>query len=291
MPSMNLLQTSTGPIAYDIRGEGHPVVLLASGGHDHRDYDELRELLPPRFQSIAPDWPAHGDSPPGEGPATETRFADITEELVAALAPDGAVVVGNSVGGYAATRLAIRHPDLVRGLVIIDAGGFEGRSLKSRLFNGLMGRPWFLRGIYPSFSKRYMRPRTAADRRAREAAIATTRGDPGLRAVSELWRSFSLASHDLLDGALTITAPTLILWGRHDPVLPVKVARQLAAAMPDARLAEFDTGHVPHTTDPAGVAAHLVPFLDAAFNVSSPIPDSPSGSGEHPERSALSGHG
>jgi pimeloyl-ACP methyl ester carboxylesterase len=288
MRPVQLVQTSTGPIAYDIQGEGHPVVLLASGGHDRRDYDELRELLPPRFQSIAPDWPAHGDSPPGDGPATETRFADITEELVAALAPDGAVVVGNSVGGHAAARLAIRRPDLVRGLVIIDGGGFEGRSLKSRLFNGLMARPSFLRAIYPSFSKRYMRPRTAADRRAREAAIATTRGDPGQRAVSELWRSFNSPSHDLLDEARTITTPTLILWGRHDPVLPVKVARQLAAAMPHATLAEFDAGHVPHTTDPAGVAAQLVPFLDTAFNVSPPIVAR--SSGERPERSALPGH-
>ena len=285
---MHLVQTSTGPIAYDIRGEGRPVVLLASGGHDHCDYDELRELLPPRFQSIALDWPAHGGSPRGHGPATETRFADITEEFVAALAPEGAVVVGNSVGGYAAARLAIRRPDMVRGVVIIDGGGFEGRSLKSRVFNGLMGRPWFLRGIYPSFSKRYMRPRTAADHRAREAAIATTRRDPGLRAVSELWRSFNSPSHDLLDAALTITAPSLILWGRHDPVLPVKVARKLAAAIPDAQLAEFDAGHVPHATDPAGVAAQLVPFLDAAFNVTSPRADSPSD--ERPQRLALPGH-
>ena len=62
-PTPHLVQTSTGPIAYDIRGEGQPVVFLASGAHDHHDYDELRDLLPPRFQSIALDWPAHGGSP------------------------------------------------------------------------------------------------------------------------------------------------------------------------------------------------------------------------------------
>ena len=176
---------------------------------------------------------------------------------------------------------------MVRGIVIIDGGGFEGRSLKSRVFNGLMGRPWFLRGIYSSFSKRYMRPRTAADQRAREAAIATTRRDPGLRAVSELWRSFNSPSHDLRDAALTITAPSLILWGRHDPVLPIKVAQKLVAAMSSAQLAEFDAGHVPQATDPAGVAAQLVPFLDAAFNVTSPRADSPSA--DRPERLPIPG--
>ena len=109
-----MLETSTGPVAYDDRGTGAPIVLLPSGAHDHHDYDELRALLPPGRRSIALDWPAHGASPAGEGPATVSRFADIAEQLVEQLAPDGAVVVGNSVGGFSATRLAIRRPELVR---------------------------------------------------------------------------------------------------------------------------------------------------------------------------------
>ncbi len=62
---MNMLHTSTGPIAVNVQGEGHPVVLLPSGAHDQHDYDELRALLPARFRSISLDWPAHGDSPAG----------------------------------------------------------------------------------------------------------------------------------------------------------------------------------------------------------------------------------
>ena len=78
------------------------------------------------------------------------RFADIAEELVEQLAPGGAVVLGNSVGGFAATRLAIRRPELVKGLVIVDGGGFAGRPLHVRAFCLLMSRPWFLQRIYPS---------------------------------------------------------------------------------------------------------------------------------------------
>ena len=59
------------------------------------------------------------------------RFADVAEELVERLAPEGAVVVGNSVGGFAAGRLAIRRPELVRGLVLVDSGGFLGRRPRS----------------------------------------------------------------------------------------------------------------------------------------------------------------
>jgi len=262
---MDILQTSRGAVAYDVRGEGYPVVLLPSGAHDHHDFDELRDLMPARVRTIALDWPAHGSSPPADGPVSVSVFADVAEELVARLAPLGAVVVGNSVGGFSATRLAIRRPELVKGLVIVDGGGFIGRPLNVRAFCALMARRSFLRAIYPSFSARYVRARTDADRRARGTGIATTRADPGLRAVSELWRSFASPEHDLRDAARSITAPTLLLWGRHDPVIPLKVGRRIERTIPGARLEVFDSGHVPHTTDPAGVAAQLVPFIDTVF--------------------------
>jgi pimeloyl-ACP methyl ester carboxylesterase len=259
---MDFLDTTFGPIAYDERGTGPAIVLLPSGAHDHHDFDELRALLPESVRTIALDWPGHGESPLGDGPATAMRLADIAEELVERLAPDGAVVVGNSVGGFAAGRLAARRPELVRGLVIIDGGGFGGRPPHVRAFCALMAQPWFLRRIYPAFSARYMRTRTDADRRARDTGVATTRQDPGLRAVTELWRSFASPEHDLREEAKAITAPTLVLWGRHDPVIPLKLGRRVAELIPDARLVVFDSGHVPHTTDPAGVAAELVPFCE-----------------------------
>ena len=262
---MALLDTATGPIAYDARGGGNPIVLLSSGAHDRHDFDDLRDLLPPRFRSIAADWPAHGESPPGEGPATAMRFADVAEEMVERLAPEGAVVVGNSIGGFAAGRLAIRRPELVRGLVLVDSGGFLGRGFQIRAFCALMTRPRFLRAIYPWFANRYMRPSSEADRRARDTGIATTRQDPGLQAVSELWGSFASPEHDLRAGAASITAPTLVAWGKRDPVIPLKVGRKVAATIPGAQLEVFETGHSPQVSDPQGFAATLVPFADAAF--------------------------
>lgn len=263
---MPMLETSTGPVHYDERGAGAAVVLLPSGAHDHHDYDELRALLPPeRFRTIALDWPAHGASPPGEGSASVTRFADVAEELVAALAPEGAVVVGNSIGGFSAARLAIRRPELVRGLVLIDSGGFAGRPPHVRIFCALMARPAFLRRIYPTFSARYMRARTDADRRARDTGVATTRADPGLRAVAQLWGSFASPAHDLRADAHRITASTLVIWGRRDPVIAVKLGRRIATLISGARLVVLDTGHVPQTTDPEAVARELVPFAAAAF--------------------------
>ena len=203
------------------------------------------------------DWPAHGYSPAGSAPASAMCLADIAEQVVEQLAPRGAIVVGNSVGGFAAARMAIRRPELVRGLVIVDGGGFAGRSPLVRLFCALMSRRRFLRAIYPAFSAAYMRARTPADERARQTGIATTRKDPGLRAMTELWRSFASPEHDVRKGAPTISAPTLLLWGKRDPVIPVRVGRRAARLIPHSRLVVLDTGHVPHTTEPATVAAEL----------------------------------
>ena len=262
---MTTLSTSAGTVAYDSRGSGDPVVLLPSGGHDQHDYDEIRELLPGGLLSIGVDWPGHGQSPAGTAPSTELRLAQITEELLESLTPGGAVLAGNSIGGNVAARLAIRRPDLVKGLMIIDGGGFEESRLTARVFCALMSRPRFARSVYPLFSRAYTRPRTAADRRARADAIAITRTAPGVLAVTQIWRSFTLPEHDLRAQAGKITVPTVLVWGRYDPVLPLRVGEVARDLIPGSRLVVIDSGHLPHTTSPAAVAAELTTLANAAF--------------------------
>ena len=263
MPS--LIDTSTGPIAYDetgTPGSAPPLFLLPSGAHDRHDFDELRRLLGDGLHSFALDWPSHGESPPGRGELSAMRCADVAEEVISKLAPGGAILLGNSVGGFAAARLAIRRPELIEGLVIVDGGGFGGRSPLVRVFCALMARPRFLRAVYPAFSAAYMRARTTADATARETAIATTRADPGLGAIAGLWRSFASPEHDLRREASAITAPTLLIWGRRDPVIPRRIGRRMQRLIPGSKLVVLDTGHVPHTTEPGLVAAEILSFIE-----------------------------
>jgi pimeloyl-ACP methyl ester carboxylesterase len=257
---MKTIQTSAGALAYDVRGAGKTVVLLPSAGHDRHDFDELRSELGDAMRTVALDWPGHGDSPPSSGPTSAMAFADAAEQAIAQLAPEGAIVLGNSVGGFAATRLAIRRPELVEGLVIVDGGGFVGRGPHIRAVCAAMGRPRFLRAIYPAFSRHYMRARTDADRRSQASSVATTRAEPGLSAVSGVWRSFPSPEHDLRNQAARITAPTLVVWGKRDPVIPLRIGRRIAASIPAARLEVLDCGHVPFTSYPQRFAELLLGF-------------------------------
>jgi pimeloyl-ACP methyl ester carboxylesterase len=269
---MTTLSTSAGTVAYDSRGSGDPVVLLPSGGHDQHDYDEIRELLLGWFRSIGVDWPGHGRSPADTGPATELRLTQIIKELLESLTPGGAVLVGHSVGGNVALRLAVRRPDPVKGLTIID-GGFEDSRVAARAFCALMSRPWFARGVYPLLSRAYVRPRTVADRRGRAGAIAITRTTPGVRAVSEIWPSFTLPEHDLRAQVGKITSPTVLAWGRRDPILPLRAGETARELIPGSRLVVIDSGHVPHTTSPAAVTAELASLANTAFCGGSPVND------------------
>ena len=114
-----------------------------------------------------------------------------------------------------------------------------------------MGRPGFLRRIYPAFSARYMRARTDADRAARERAIATVRTPTGRAAVAGLWRSFSTAEHDLRAEAGALAAPTLVLWGASDRVATPDYGRALAAAIPKAQKMECHDQKFSSTPDPS----------------------------------------
>jgi len=264
---MDLLDTAGGRLAYDERGDGPALVLLPSGAHERGDYDALRERLGGAYRTIAIDWPAHGESPAPGGPASAMTFAAAARDAVAALAPEGAIVIGNSVGGYAAARLAIDRPELVRALVLVDSGGFDEPSLRARLFCAAMARPALLRRIYPTFSRRYMSDNRPPAARSRELAIATTRRPAGAAVVSGLWRSFPHPDHDLRAHAGSISAPTLVIWGRHDPVIPVASGERAAALISGAELKLLDTGHLPFLSDPDRFAAALVPFLERALAV------------------------
>ncbi|HTU78309.1 MAG TPA: alpha/beta hydrolase [Solirubrobacteraceae bacterium] len=265
---MPTISTSLGQVAYDSRGDGDPVVFLASGGHDSHDFDGLRDLLPDRFRSIAIDWPGHGESPGWPESPGEVELTRMVAEVLDALCPGGAVLVGNSIGGNVSARLAITRPNLVKGLMIIDSSGFERPlQLAGRLFCSLMSRPTFLRGIYPMFSLAYMRARTDADHRARASAIALTRRPVGAQALSAMWHSFTLPSHDLRAQAGQITAPTVLVWGRHDPIVAPKCGEAAHKLIAGSRLVLVDSGHAPQTTDPAAVAAELVPLADSAFEL------------------------
>jgi pimeloyl-ACP methyl ester carboxylesterase len=251
-----------GEVYYEERGSGLPVVMLHATLHDHHDFDAVAERLSDRFRTIAIDWPGHGQS--AAAAVGAPALADTLEEIVAGLDLPSAVFMGNSVGGYAAARLAITQPERVAGLVLVNAAGFTSLNAVSRAFCAAIGTPAITRRLLPRLVPGYMKVRNDADRAIAERVIARARTPDGARTAAALWKSFTAPAYDLRPRAGQIEAPVLLVWGGKDTILPLKAGRETHAALPGSRLEVLDTGHVVFASAPDEFVALVEPFIAAA---------------------------
>jgi pimeloyl-ACP methyl ester carboxylesterase len=267
---MPTLTTSLGTISYTDRGEGPPVLLLHAALHDSTDYAPVYDALCHGRRVVSVDWPGHGASPEPSEPLSAPQLGDLAIELVDALALSNLVVVGNSVGGYAACRIALERPDRASGIVLINNGGFTPHTPFSRAFCAVMGRPAVARSVFPLFVRAYMRPKTDDDRRIVTRVLARTRTRAGARTAAALWKSFAQPAHDLRKTGKGITAPVLITWGTKDFTAPVRWGRAVADAIPGAQLTTLPTGHVVFSSAPERWLQEVVPFVDSAHRAERP---------------------
>src|ERR1700730_10421123 len=123
---MLTVETRTGLVAYEEQGTGTPLILLHANAGDHFHFDGIVPTLAQSYRTIALDWPGFGASAPPSPPQAGTAMlmADVLEDVVNRLDLEPAILIGHSVGGYAAARLAIGHPERVRALLLVDSGGF-----------------------------------------------------------------------------------------------------------------------------------------------------------------------
>jgi pimeloyl-ACP methyl ester carboxylesterase len=262
---MPTIQTRAGRVAYSEVGSGPTVLLLHATLHDRHDFDPIIESLARRYRTIAVDWPGHGDSDPVEGTVEPSAplFADVLEDVVDGLGLSRAVLIGNSVGGFAAARLAISRPECVAGLVLVNTGGFVPLNALSRSFCRVLGTPAVFRRAAPLFIRGYMKAKTEGDRRIIERATAVAKTAEGVRIGTGLWRSFATPAHDLRSRATDLSVPTLIVWGKKDIAIPLRAGRATHEAIRGSRLEILDTGHVVFSSDPGGFLAIAEPFLQS----------------------------
>ena len=262
---MTTIQTRSGRVAYRESGSGPTVLLLHATLHDRHDFDPIVETLAKRYRTIAVDWPGHGDSDPIDASIQPGAplFADVLEDVVDGLSLSRAVLIGNSVGGFAAARLAINRPESVAGLVLVNAGGFVPWNPLSRGFCRVLGTPAVFRRIAPLFVRGYMKAQTDSDRQIIERATGVAKTPEGVRVGTGLWRSFATPEHDLRGRAGELSAPTLIVWGKKDIAIPLRGGHATHDAIAGSRLEVLDTGHVVFSSDPCGFLAVVEPFLES----------------------------
>jgi pimeloyl-ACP methyl ester carboxylesterase len=257
---MGFAHTRAGKVAYQERGEGPPLLLLHATLHDRHDFDPIIEQLAEHYRTIAIDWPGHGESELTVEPSAPL-FADVLEDIIDGLGLSRLLIIGNSVGGFAAARLAIVRPDAVAGLVLVNNGGFVRLNSLTRAYCRILGTPTIFRLAAASLVRSYMKAETDNDDSIVDRVLTKSKTPEGVRTATALWRSFATPEHDLRDRAKDLVAPTLIVWGNRDTAIPISAGRTAHDAIKGSRFEELATGHVVFSSDPEGFLAITRPFL------------------------------
>jgi pimeloyl-ACP methyl ester carboxylesterase len=212
------------------------------------------------------DLPGFGlTGPDPTGDYTDARAVRILADLMDQLGLARASLVGNSLGGRIAWTFAARYPDRVDRLVLVSPDGFAspGFAYDKAPKTPLMMRalPYVApRGMLKaSLAAAYGRPRTLSEAtltRYRDLMLA-----PGVRRAI-LARMGQVVLHDPAPTLARIQAPTLLLWGEKDGMIPIANAADYLRDLPHATLVRLPgLGHVPFEEDPATSLVPVERFL------------------------------
>ncbi len=237
-------------------GSGPPIVFIHGLGACWQTWLENLPHFARDHRCIAMDLAGFGASEPLAGDVTIERLARGVAELLGHLGVERAVVAGNSMGGFIALELAVRHPALAERLVLVSAAVFWQEYRRAKPLVALAQATESTLGRVLIGSERYLirRPKLRAaalglggvrfghllSRELQCEILLTAKRTegflPSLRA---------LASYPLRDKLQTVVAPTLIVWGADDALVGVEHAAELERLMPDARRSIYErTGHV-----------------------------------------------
>jgi pimeloyl-ACP methyl ester carboxylesterase len=218
---------------FTVAGSGDPVVLVHGLAGSRRWWSPLVPAFAVHRRVYALDLPRPSQgTPPTSWSTWLARWFDV-------VGLERADVVGHSLGGIVAAEFAAAYPERTRRLVLVAPAGIPcGR--------GLVGRALPLAGALADLGG--WLPMVVGDAvRAGPVAVA--------RAIS------FVSTRDLRAELRGVRAPTLLLWGERDRLVPVRVADEWQSILHASRIVYVTCGHVPMLEAPEQVAAEILGFL------------------------------
>ena len=236
-------------VYFEEHGHGDPLLLVNGLTADHTAWGLQTEYFRTHHRVIVFDNPGVGQTEGPRGPYTTELFADVAAELLGHLGIERAHVIGASMGGTIAQQLALRHPALVRSLVLHCTWGSADNYLAA-LIRGWQTAARALppidlcRLIWPFVFTVWHyndHPEAMAELERQVLAAPYPQSPEAFCDQAE-----ACIAHDVLDRLGEITAPTLITVGDRDLLTPPHHTYAIKERIPHARVRVWQKmGHAP----------------------------------------------
>jgi pimeloyl-ACP methyl ester carboxylesterase len=224
---------------------GTPLVLIHGLGSSAETWAALMLLLSKEYLVYAPDLPGFGRTPLAQEGTNIRTHVLYLERFLDVLGYPRVILVGNSLGGWIATRFAVEYPERVERLYLLNSAGLRRENLHSP----------------------YVEDRVAA-KRSLEHTLGFSLPVPTFVLDALIRNSQTPAYAGFIRGydpreeldtvLMDVQAPATIIWGEHDNLLPLICAHDFHKGIPDSELVLLPrVGHMPQIQNPLKVA-HVI---------------------------------
>ncbi len=250
-------------IHWDEEGSGAPMLLIMRLGWPSQGWHRLRPALSEKYRTIAMDNRGVGRSEVPAGPYSIAQMAADAAAVLNAARVNTAHILGVSMGGMIAQEFALQYPNKVRSLILgcTAAGGPEAVRAEEEALRVLMTRGQdadeFARAINPFIYDAGTSPQIVEeDTAVRRKWYATADGYFAQLQAVMAWEAYSRLQQ--------IAAPTLVIHGENDRLVPAENGKRIAARIPGAKLVLIPgASHIFTTDQPVLAQKAILDFLDA----------------------------
>jgi 3-oxoadipate enol-lactonase len=258
---MAFVENQGARIYWDEQGKGEPVLLIMGLGYPSHLWHRTRPALQEQYRTIALDNRGSGQSGAPPGPYSIALMASDAAAALGAAAVESAHVFGLSMGGMIAQEFALQYPARVRSLILgcTAPGGPNAVRAEKRVTEILMARD-----MNPEDHARAMRPyvydsSTPVERIDEDLALRRQWFPKPEAYMAQLQGIFAWESYDRLPG---ISAPTLVMHGESDQLVPVGNGKVIASRIPGAKLVLLPhASHIFSTDQPEASLKAIMDFL------------------------------
>jgi pimeloyl-ACP methyl ester carboxylesterase len=248
-PELRTIRLGNGRLSYRDSGSGTPIVFFHGMNGDSRSWAYQFAFLAEKYRVIAWDAPGFGKS--DVCPATIEGYAAVGMEFMEKIGASGAFLVGHSMGGVVATRIAATPGNTVKKLVLSCThsgyGQVSGSNLLPRYASRIEEMKKMPKEEYGRIrASRMVPPDTHPDVLGLLAEISMEARPEGLEAAGRMVQETD--NSGIFD---SIAIPVLVLYAERDPVVKIESTLKLIKALPSARVVMMPSvGHAPYAEDP-----------------------------------------